>query len=87
MEDNSGTACPRSSYPFYKVSYYVRWVTTSYTYSISNTNLKKVTSLITAPYKLSNSEVRPSMCPKSLDPFNIYIKWVKTSWTYYMSKK
>ena len=24
---------PRSSYPFYKVSYYMKWVTTSWTYS------------------------------------------------------
>ena len=26
--------CPKSSYPFYKVSYYIKWVTTSWTYSI-----------------------------------------------------
>ena len=26
--------CQRSSYPFYKVSYYIKWVTTSWTYSI-----------------------------------------------------
>ena len=28
------TLCPRSSYPFYIVSYYVKWVTTSWTYSM-----------------------------------------------------
>ena len=29
------TVCPRSSDPFYIVSYYIKWVTTSWTYSIS----------------------------------------------------
>ena len=28
------TICPRSSDPFYKVTYYIKWVTTSWTYSI-----------------------------------------------------
>ena len=28
-------ACPRSSYPFYAVTYYIHWVTTSWTGSIS----------------------------------------------------
>ena len=28
------TVCPRSSDPFYVVTYYVKWVTTSWTYSI-----------------------------------------------------
>ena len=27
------TACSRSSYPFYIVTYYVKWITTSCTYS------------------------------------------------------
>ena len=27
------TVCPRSSYPFYMVSYYIKWVTTSWTHS------------------------------------------------------
>ena len=27
------TVCPRSSEPFYKVSYYIKWVTTSWTHS------------------------------------------------------
>ena len=30
------TVCPRSSYTFYIVSYYIKWVTTSWTYSIYN---------------------------------------------------
>ena len=30
------TACPRSIYPFYIVCYYIKWVTTSWTYSISD---------------------------------------------------
>ena len=28
------TVCPRSSHPFHIVSYYMKWVTTSWTYSI-----------------------------------------------------
>ena len=30
------TICPRSSDPFYIVSYYIKWVTTSWTYSMSH---------------------------------------------------
>ena len=30
-----GTVCPRSSDPFYIVSYYINWVTTSWTHSTS----------------------------------------------------
>ena len=29
-----GTICPRSSDPFYIVSYYIKWVTASWTHSI-----------------------------------------------------
>ena len=32
------TMCPRSSNPFYIVSYYIKWVTTSWTHSISETS-------------------------------------------------
>ena len=28
------TVCPRSSYPFYVVTYYIKWVTTSWTHSV-----------------------------------------------------
>ena len=28
------TICQRSSYPFYIVTYYIKWVTTSWTHSI-----------------------------------------------------
>ena len=31
---NYDTVCPRSSDPIYIVSYYIKWVTTSWTYSI-----------------------------------------------------
>ena len=27
------TVCPRSTYPFHIASYYIKWVTTSWTYS------------------------------------------------------
>ena len=30
----SGTICPRSLYPFYKLSYYIKWVKTFRTYSM-----------------------------------------------------
>ena len=32
-ERERDTVCPRSSYPFYIVTYYINWVTTSWTYS------------------------------------------------------
>ena len=32
----STTVCPESSDPFYMVSYYIRWVTTSWTYSTNS---------------------------------------------------
>ena len=34
------TVCPKSSDPFYIVSYYIKWVTTSWTYS-TNVGTKK----------------------------------------------
>ena len=27
------TVCPRSSYPFYEITYYIKWVTTSWRHS------------------------------------------------------
>ena len=35
---NTYTICPRSSNPFYIVTYYIKWVTTSWTLSISCVN-------------------------------------------------
>ena len=35
--DKYGTVCPRNSEPFYVVTYYIKWVTTSWTYSIRET--------------------------------------------------
>ena len=32
--DHIYTICPRSSYPIYIVRYYIKWVTTSWTYNI-----------------------------------------------------
>ena len=34
--DNSHTLCPRSSDPFYIVTYHIKWVTTSWTHSTNN---------------------------------------------------
>ena len=42
------TVCPRSSDPFYIVTYYIKWVTTSWTHSIIfcyTNNVKKMFSL------------------------------------------
>ena len=40
------TICPRSSYPFYIVSYYIKWVTTSWTHSTgSATNFTDISLL------------------------------------------
>ena len=32
--NDGGTVCPRGSDPFYIVSYYIKWATTSWTHSI-----------------------------------------------------
>ena len=34
------TVCPGSSYPFYIVSYFIKWVTTSWTYGIYIHNIQ-----------------------------------------------
>ena len=34
LNDLKTTRCPRSCDPFYIVSYYIKWVTTSWTYSM-----------------------------------------------------
>ena len=36
----ANTTCPRSSYAFYMVSYYIKWVTTSWTHCLTCTSLK-----------------------------------------------
>ena len=38
----SGTICPESSDPFYTVSYYIKWVTTSWTHSTPRDNLNSI---------------------------------------------
>ena len=38
--------CPRSSDPFYLVTYYIKWVTTSWTYCIAEkSNMKKLPNI------------------------------------------
>ena len=39
---STGTVCPRSYGPFYIVTYYIEWVTTSWTYSMSSKLLYKI---------------------------------------------
>ena len=41
LPSNKGTVCPGSSDPFHIVSYYIKWVTTSWTYSTMETTLKE----------------------------------------------
>ena len=38
----SATVCPGSSDPFYVVIYYIKWVTTSWTYSIKDGNISYI---------------------------------------------
>ena len=54
------TACPRRSYPFYIVGYYIKWVTTYWTSSTNKDKLAK------GPKKLTNKErVRHKQTVKS----------------------
>ena len=39
-------SCPRSSYPIYRVSYYIRWVNTSWTYCTKSKKQKELQSNI-----------------------------------------
>ena len=39
-KDIINTICPRSSYPIYTVTYYIKWVTTSWTHGILGLNFK-----------------------------------------------
>ena len=36
---NHHTVCPKSSDSFYVVNYYIKWVTTSWTYSVFQANI------------------------------------------------
>ena len=73
------TVCPRSSAPFYIVSYYIKCVTTSWTYSCNFLNK-------TGHYFLDIQYVQIliQFCFSS-DPFYIVtysIKWVTNFWTH-----
>mgnify|MGYP007023201260 CR=1 FL=1 len=73
-----GTVCPRSSYPFYLVSYYMKWVTTSWTFS-------SLYSFYVVNYdlKLVKTSRAYTVWPRSLHPVISYcLKWAKTSGTY-----
>ena len=70
------TFCPRNYYPFYIISYYINWVTTSWTYSI-------IADPPTFFYR-SRTWFTYTVCLRSLDPFHTVsynMKLVKTSWT------
>ena len=68
LSSNRLTACPRSSDPFYLLSYYIKWVTTSWTYSIIKIGVKWM--------KLSSN--RLTACPRSSDPFYL-LSWMAWS--------
>ena len=73
--------CPRRSDPLYVVSYYIKSVTSSWTYS----SIKNVSLLLGHTYILL--VLTYTICPGSSDPFykvSYYIKWVTTSWTHGM---
>ena len=69
-----GTICPGSSDLFYIVSYYINWVTTSWTHRISYI-INKLLKFWHRIYCVSKEYSYP---------FNItyYIKWVTSSWTH-----
>ena len=74
--------CQKSSDPFHIASYYIKWVTTSWTYSMS-----KLSNLfLLAQYKKKGrTSWTLSILLCSSDPFYIvsyYIKWITTSWTF-----
>ena len=91
------TVCPGSSDPFYIVSYYIKWVTTSWTHSIYRSQVLLppspekcyvIFSFFHVSFSLSNwIPFQNTVCPGSSGPFYIvtyYVKWVTTSWTYCM---
>ena len=42
---NLYTVCPRGSDPFHIVNYYIKWVTTSWTYSNKNQDLENAENI------------------------------------------
>ena len=82
------TICPGSSDPFYIVSYYIKWVTTSWTYSIDESVEKRALNpqLVNTRWLIGQCcAPAVTVCPRSSDPFYIvsyYINWVNTSWTH-----
>ena len=72
--------CLRSSYPFYAVGYNIKWVTTSWTYSITR-SIQFYCCNIRDEYCLFSYTV----CPRSSDPFDVVSyqdRSVTISWTY-----
>ena len=47
------TVCPRGSDPFYIVSYYIKWVTSSWTHSSSNAVSQIFENKVMSPFDLS----------------------------------
>ena len=45
-QDRQNTVCPRSSDPFYLVTYFIKWVTTSWTNSIMLSEFKACLAII-----------------------------------------
>ena len=72
LEHTIYTVCPRSSDQLYVVIYCIKWVTTSWKYSIYPITIQKRTT-----GNLENTIY--TVCPRSSEPLYIviyYIKWV-----------
>ena len=66
------TVCPRSSDPFYIVSYYIKWVTTSWTDSIVS-HLRKPNWQIGIPCYITSVPEKPFLYWKYMQDFNLYL--------------
>ena len=63
LQSNQGTVCPWSSYPFYIVSFYIKWVRNCWTYS--NTVNRHTIVLVVQSVKIINS-LQSNNCLKEL---------------------
>ena len=63
--------CPRSSDPFYVVTYYIKWVTTSWTYS-SKHELSDYIKLVTASWTHSSKHELSDCILQAKPPQNVH---------------
>ena len=65
---NYSTVCPRSSGPFYVVTYNIKWVTTSWTHSTTHTTVSTVCPRSSNPFQIVSYIKLSTVCPGSSDP-------------------